>query len=127
MPAPPGAPIRVYVDNVPAGDAAADADGLWSMTPQLALAAGLHRLRVDQLRPQGGVAARIELPFQRTSLPPSELAGGRVVVQPGQNLWRLARQVYGSGVRYTVIYRANRDQIQIRDLDGLCAPWLEHE
>jgi len=35
-----------------------------------------------------------------------------VVVQPGQNLWRLARSAYGTGVRYTVIYLANRDQIR---------------
>ena len=36
----------------------------------------------------------------------------RVVVQPGHSLWRIARRVYGSGVRYTVIYQANRDQIR---------------
>jgi LysM repeat protein len=35
-----------------------------------------------------------------------------VVVQPGANLWRIARRAYGRGVRYTVIYAANRDQIR---------------
>ena len=43
-------------------------------------------------------------------------AGGRVVVQPGHNLWRIARATYGHGVRYTVIYQANRDQIRDPDL-----------
>lgn len=110
--APPGAPVRVYVDNAPAGDATADALGRWTLTPRDALIAGVHRLRVDQLNGAGKVLARVELPFQRTTVPAGELASGPVVVQPGQTLWRLARRAYGTGVRYTVIYLANRDQIR---------------
>ncbi len=110
--AQPGAPVRVYVDNAPAGDATADAMGRWVLSPQAAVIAGVHRLRVDQLTAAGRVQARVELPFQQASLPAADLAGGRIVVQPGQNLWRLARQAYGSGVRYTVIYLANREQIR---------------
>ncbi len=108
----PGAPVRVYVDNAPAGDATADATGRWVLSPQAAVIAGVHRLRVDQLTAAGRVQARVELPFQQASLPAADVAGGRIVVQPGQNLWRLARQAYGSGVRYTVIYLANREQIR---------------
>ena len=108
----PGAQVRLYVDNTPAGDAVADPQGRWSISPRAAVAAGLHRLRVDQLTGAGRVQARVEVPFQRSSLPASDLANGRVVVQPGQTLWRLARSAYGSGVRYTVIYLANRDQIR---------------
>ena len=108
----PGAAVRVYVDDVPAGDAVADGQGRWTVTPGVAVPLGVHRLRVDQLSPQGRVSARVELPFQRSTLPASAVTGGRVVVQPGQNLWRVARQAYGSGVRYTVIYQANRDQIR---------------
>lgn len=110
--APPGAPVRVYVDNAPAGDAVADAQGRWSMTPREAMGTGVHWLRVDQITGQGRVQARVELPFQRATLPAGAVPEGRVVVQPGQNLWRLARTAYGTGVRYTVIYRANRDQIR---------------
>ncbi len=110
--APPGAPVRVYVDNAPAGDATADTLGRWTLTPRDALTAGVHRLRVDQLNGAGKVLARVELPFQRTTVSPGELASGRVVVQPGQTLWRLARRAYGTGMRYTVIYLANRDQIR---------------
>ncbi|MDE0941760.1 MAG: LysM peptidoglycan-binding domain-containing protein, partial [Alphaproteobacteria bacterium] len=32
------------------------------------------------------------------------------------SLWRIARRVYGSGVRYTVIYQANDSQIRDPDL-----------
>jgi len=38
------------------------------------------------------------------------------VVQPGNSLWRLARESYGDGLRYTVIYEANKDQIANPDL-----------
>jgi len=37
---------------------------------------------------------------------------GRVVIQPGNNLWNIARVIYGKGVRYTAIYEANKDQIR---------------
>lgn len=108
----PGAAIRVYVDDRHAGDAAADSEGRWSMAPPEAPAIGRHRLRVDQIAANGAVAARIELPFQRDHLPAGSVANGRVVVQPGNNLWRLARATYGRGINYTVIFQANRDQIR---------------
>jgi hypothetical protein len=37
---------------------------------------------------------------------------GRIVIQPGNNLWKLSRVIYGRGKHYTVIYQANRDQIR---------------
>lgn len=109
--AAPAAPLRVYVDNHAVGDATTDAQGQWTLTPRQPVPPGLHRFRVDQLGPGGRVLSRVELPFQRVvqtvDLPPD-----RVIVQPGQNLWRLARRAYGSGTRYTVIYLANREQIR---------------
>jgi nucleoid-associated protein YgaU len=82
------------------------------LSPTERLAVGRHTLRVDMLAVAGAVAARIELPFQRDELPAGSVPEGRVVVQPGNNLWRLARSAYGRGIRYTVIYEANRDQIR---------------
>ena len=116
--APAGAPVRVYVDNQPAGDARADAQGRWTLNPSSgqtsgsAVAPGMHRLRVDQLAANGRVVGRVELPFQRVELSAAEMGAGRIVVQPGQNLWRIARLTYGRGIHYTVIYRANLDQIR---------------
>ncbi len=106
------APVRVYVDNAAVGDSSADEKGRWTLTPKDAVKPGVHQLRVDQLHASGRVLARVELPFQRTALAVADVAQGRVVVQPGQNLWRLARRAYGAGVRYTVIYLANREQIR---------------
>jgi len=41
---------------------------------------------------------------------------GRVVIQPGNNLWRISRVLYGTGTKYTVIYEANKEQIRDPDM-----------
>jgi nucleoid-associated protein YgaU len=41
---------------------------------------------------------------------------GHVVIQPGNNLWRISRVIYGRGIEYTAIYEANRDKISDPDL-----------
>ena len=111
--AAPGASVRVYVGPQMLGEATADPSGRWHLTPDGQPTIGRHVLRLDQLAASGGgVSARIEVPFQRDRLPEEFVQNGRMVVQPGQNLWRIARQAYGRGVRYTVIYAANRDTIR---------------
>ena len=50
-----------------------------------------------------------------TALPPQP-KNGRVVIQPGNNLWKLSRVIYGKGMSYTVIYEANKGQIRNPDL-----------
>ena len=125
--APAGARLFVYVDNVPAGEAVADEDGSWSFTPSSAIAEGLHVIRVDQVDETGKVLARVETPFEQAKVRLAEgsvngdgttlsAAGRTIVVQPGNSLWKMARESYGEGVRYTVIYEANKDQIANPDL-----------
>ena len=78
---------------------------------------------------RGGTGAAAEEPFgkkesaaepaaaARTAGEAGKQAGaGLVVVQPGNNLWNIARVLYGRGVRYTTIYEANREQIRDPDL-----------
>jgi hypothetical protein len=120
--AAPGSSVRLYVDDQHLGDATADAQGRWQFAPQRPVTAGRHRLRVDQLATSGSVAARIELPFLREEMAEASLrgaaggGGGSVVVQPGHSLWRIARQSYGRGMQFTLIYEANRAQIRNPDL-----------
>jgi nucleoid-associated protein YgaU len=92
------------------------------------VAPGTHILRLDQIAPGGSVVqARVELPFQRADLSAHAAAApapagaaaaapaqspGQVIVQPTQSLWRIARRVYGEGIRYTDIYAANSDLIR---------------
>ncbi len=62
--------------------------------------------------------ARVESPFSRVAQADTGLSlrEGSVVVQPGNSLWRIARRVYGEGMRYSVIYEANLGQIRDPDL-----------
>jgi nucleoid-associated protein YgaU len=135
---PAGAKLFVYVDNKPIGEATANEDGSWSFTPPAPLTQGLHVIRIDQVDGTGKVLARAETPFEQAAIPLAAqtgqtatactasasasqdgaaasasalLPGGRIVVQPGNSLWKLARESYGHGVRYTVIYEANKEQI----------------
>jgi nucleoid-associated protein YgaU len=39
-------------------------------------------------------------------------ASGKAIIRHGDNLWTIARRVYGSGLNYTTIYQANSDQIR---------------
>ena len=110
--APPGTRLRLYVDDQHIGEAVADALGRWAFQPENQPSIGRHRLRVDQISPADGrVLARTEVPFQREELSAEAFAQQRIVVQPGNNLWRIARSTYGRGIRYTVIYGANKEQI----------------
>jgi len=114
--APPGTRVRVYLDNELVAEAESDADGRWAARPDGPVAAGLHRLRVDQVDGNGAVVARVETPFQHDAMMAGLGDGATVIVQPGNSLWRIARRVYGEGPRYTIIYEANRGQIRDPDL-----------
>jgi nucleoid-associated protein YgaU len=115
--APPGVPVRIYVDNQPSSEVVVEPSGRWTAVLEHKLAPGDYMLRLDQIGSQGRPVARLETPFTRVSQPP--VAGDAqvdyVVVQPGNSLWRIARRLFGSGFKYVHIYDAN--QAQIRDPD----------
>lgn len=118
--APPGTRVRIYLDNQYVGETVANVAGEWNFLAARPIEPGVYTLRIDGVDSEGKVLARAEVPFERAS--PEAIAGalaaggGRVVVQPGNSLWRIARRIYGEGLRYTVIYEANRDQIRDPDL-----------
>jgi nucleoid-associated protein YgaU len=121
-----GSVLRAYVDDTLAREAKVRPDGRWSMDLG-DVAGGVYTLRIDQLDAEGKVESRVETPFQRDyprAPPPRPGTGtagptdvpGVVTVQPGHNLWTLARLHYGSGVLYTQIFTANRELIRDPDL-----------
>lgn len=110
--APEGAQVQIYLDNKLVGSATAGKSGNWQVKPDDSVGVGLYTMRVDQVENSGRVVARVETKFARAA-PLGDLPRNAVVfVQPGNSLWRLARRSYGRGIRYTVIYEANRDQIR---------------
>ena len=116
-----GARLRAYVDDDFALETDVGPDGRWAI--ELGdVAQGVYRLRIDQIDAEGRVSSRVETPFQRDypAVPLPRPDGGArpavVTVQPGANLWTLARVHYGSGVLYTQIFTANRELIRDPDL-----------
>ena len=84
--APPGVPVRIYVDNEPAALVIGDSKGYWITTLDQDLPGGDYTLRLDQLDLKGQTIARLETPFTRVATPPveGEVKVDHVVVQPGK-------------------------------------------
>jgi hypothetical protein len=110
--ADPGVDIRIYLDNNFIGKVAVEATGQWVFTPDSVIYAGKHTLRLDQIGDGDAVELRVEQPFDTTDALDMVMAESSVVIMPGNNLWHIARRVYGSGILYTQIFRANNESIR---------------
>ncbi len=114
--ASPGAVVQIFIDRQMIGQTQANEQGRWVFSPDVTINPGVYQLLIVQLDENGRPAYAIELPFERASLDDIDLRDGRVIVQPGNSLWRIARRAYGRGAQYTIIYEANADQIRDPDL-----------
>ncbi|MBX2855272.1 MAG: LysM peptidoglycan-binding domain-containing protein [Rhodobacteraceae bacterium] len=112
----PGQVARVYLDENLHAEAEVASDGEWRADLDQEIKPEVYKLRVDQINAQGGVSSRAETPFERAPVEDIVLNRSGVVVQPGNNLWRIASHVYGDGLKYHVIYARNNDQIRDPDL-----------
>lgn len=101
--------IMVYLDDKLVGRARTDEDGKWHVGPKLTLGSGDHKIRADEIGSDGKVAHRVEITFSPSGQMPED---GKITVESGASLWRIARKIYGSGVEYLAIYKANKDQIR---------------
>ncbi|WEK49167.1 MAG: LysM peptidoglycan-binding domain-containing protein [Candidatus Kaistia colombiensis] len=126
------APVRVYVDDKPVGEAKPGEGGRWLLETPNAIEPGRRVVRADQVEAgTGKVVARAEVPFERTAdvaaLAPVVAGGGgaggasadgnvpapqNVIIRRGDNLWSISRRLYGRGIRFSTIYEANNDQIR---------------
>jgi hypothetical protein len=133
--AAPNAEVTVFDGATPIGRVQSDARGEWVIVPAAPLPPGPHTLRLSASIPGAetaasddrvtvivAAAAPAEPKLAATAIPPRAVApenteqANSLVVRPGNNLWRIARESYGDGKRYTVIYSANRDRIGDPDL-----------
>lgn len=114
--AEPNRIVQLFINRQLIGQTASNENGRWTIAPEAQIAPGVYDLLVVQLDENGRPAYAIELPFERASAEQIQIRDGRVVVQPGNSLWRIARRAYGQGAQYTIIYAANRSQIRDPDL-----------
>lgn len=109
--APPGTVLIISADGERLAETESDAGGHWAAALARPLAAGSHHLEVFASSREGVAFAHLDLPFQRES-GAGRPAPGTILVRRGDNLWRIARSLYGQGTRYTLIYARNRDRIR---------------
>ena len=108
--------VNLYIDNNFVGGTRSDNKGHWYVSPKKKFPSGLYSLRADMVDEKGKVINRVETRFARSEPIRKKPKIGLVNVKRGNSLWRIARQAYGRGMRYTIIYKANRDQIRDPDL-----------
>ncbi|MCV6546611.1 MAG: LysM peptidoglycan-binding domain-containing protein [Cohaesibacter sp.] len=138
---PAGSVLRLYVDNRPISDSKISDAGTFLFDGPIALEAGSHDVRVDLLDGAGSkVLKRAQVRFEKkaanvvvNNTTTAGEAGGdtttassssaeqetqqgsanrKVIIRRGDNLWEIARRVYGAGYRYSTIYDVNTDQIR---------------
>ena len=114
--APIGTIINLYLNDEFIGRSLSSKRGLWQQIPERTVNQGKHKLRADLVSKNGQVTSRVEVVFAR-SIPLKGIKPGvLIVVESGRSLWRIARKTYGTGLRYTIIYQANKDQIKNPDM-----------
>ncbi|MCV6575878.1 MAG: LysM peptidoglycan-binding domain-containing protein [Cohaesibacter sp.] len=138
---PAGSVLRLYVDNRPISDSKISDAGTFLFDGPIALDVGSHDVRVDLLDEAGNkVLKRAQVRFEKkaasvaaNNTTTAGEAGGdtttassssaeqktqqgsanrKVIIRRGDNLWEIARRVYGAGYRYSTIYDVNTDQIR---------------
>ncbi len=139
---PPGATVRLYLNDAFVADVRTAADGAWTLRVERGMSPGHYEVRADLVEEGGKVTARAQTPFdyprQETAraapaeepapvpaAAPAAPAPGLAVVPAiqsvkvvrGDSLWRISQRVLGQGQRYTQIYEVNT--AQIRDPDRI--------
>jgi nucleoid-associated protein YgaU len=106
--APAGAKVNLSLGNNLIGSAVADAKGRWRITAATPASGGM--LVLNATSASGVKLPLVTAPFEPETLR-TALAAGHVIIAPGDNLWLIARHVYGAGTMYTLIYTANSGAI----------------
>ncbi|WP_319413997.1 LysM peptidoglycan-binding domain-containing protein [uncultured Cohaesibacter sp.] len=134
--APTGAMLRLYIDNGELANGRSGEMGRFLFDEKFSLENGAHVARVDMINAaDGSVLARAEVSFNKLAggmqivsaegtlgdkyqrgVSASAVSGAvetkKIIIRRGDNLWTIARRVYGAGIRYSTIYDTNNDQIR---------------
>lgn len=110
--ADPGARLSIHAGPALLGTAAADSAGKWSLVTRGA-AGARGGLQIAELGADGAILRSVAATLD-AGRPPA--GPGTYVVARGNSLWVIAQRVYGSGLRYTEIFHANRREIRDPDL-----------
>ncbi len=112
----PNAKLNVYLNNNLVAKGNSNSEGKWRIITGESFSGSQSEIRVDQVDKQNKVLKRAKMNFRSASEPLVLKPQVSVKVVRGNSLWRIARRQYGKGVFYSVIFDANRDQIENPDL-----------
>lgn len=108
--APAHASLELSLNNVSVARIQADEQGRWTITEGLYAAPGAHNFRLTLLSgPQNTRSAFIE---RNVTIATNQEPPGRLTIERGDTLWRIAHDRYGSGHLYTIIFLANKSEIK---------------
>jgi hypothetical protein len=107
--APAGSRIDLALNGKEIGSTTASPNGTWHFTASVP--EGNGTLALSATEANGALLPPVTAPFALETLP-NALTAGHIVITRGQNLWLIARHVYGRGTLYTVIYNANSEHIR---------------
>ena len=109
--------VNAYIDNEYVGTAISDKLGKWTLNIDDNIVPGEYEIRADMVDDERFVIARTSTKFTRLF---DDVDGNfginTITIEPGDNLWNISRNKYGTGMQYTVIYLANSNQIVDPDL-----------
>ena len=101
----PSSKVLVYLDNVLRASSKVGASGGW-VTELTGLEPGIYELRLDEVDSSGIVKSRVITPFKKESKDfLMNMVSGSITVQTGNSLWRIARRIFGQGIKYIEIYK----------------------
>ncbi|NVK35464.1 MAG: LysM peptidoglycan-binding domain-containing protein [Rhodobacteraceae bacterium] len=135
----PGDKVQVYLGGELLGTVDVTENGSWLFEGDKDIAPGSVEVRADMVDASGEVRSRAAVAFDKVpeaiiltkavaSAKTDDAAAGmdaevevnkplpNVIIRKGDNLWTIARRLYGDGFRYTTIYQANKGQIRNPDL-----------
>ncbi|MHA6298051.1 LysM peptidoglycan-binding domain-containing protein [Devosia sp. CAU 1758] len=120
----------VIAEATPATEPAAAAEPAAATEPAAAAEPAATAEPVTELAPAPKPAAVAQTPTELAPQEPSvptmvavslgdpetqRFVSGKAIIRRGDNLWTIARRVYGEGLKYTTIYQANTGQIRDPD------------
>lgn len=108
--------LNFFLNNKKIGNTKTDDWGFWSFVSDKNMKFGKHDLRIDSFSNKGLLSITTPIFNEKMSRIINSLENKKIIVQPGNSLWRIARKTLGGGIMYSEIYKKNKFQIQNPDL-----------
>ena len=107
--------ISLFFDDEFVGKSLVDENGLWEFEYDKNIKFGRINLRIDLLTNNELISMSTPI-FMENMARIINNSENRIVVQPGNSLWRIARRTLGGGIFYSEIYKKNRLKIKNPDM-----------